>query len=243
MSAILIISIFLVFVASFVFLRTKRSPSNESSEFLPPGISPKGLFGDLTPSRIGNDCSDAQDAIIKKQEELEKSLLGRAALGDLEALRDAHAQKSPQLYRHVFDAMVERAAKNADDLHLLAAFIMRDAELRTGSKLAELLLADWERNPTRAATAELLRVAALSDDAQIFERASEAVLHAWESARLNGLSAVELRSLIEAEYWLLSSEAKRSGAGFRLKQRLADTRQRLSQNARRENPTNRRRVD
>ena len=52
--------------------------------------------------------------------------------------------------------------------------------------------------------------------------------------RLEGLGAEDLRALFEAEYWLLSSEAKRSGAGFVLKQKLADVRRRLAAGARRD---------
>ena len=48
------------------------------------------------------------------------------------------------------------------------------------------------------------------------------------AARVRNMSAEELRSLFEGEYWLLSSEAKRSGAGFLLKQRLAHVRRELS---------------
>ena len=83
-----------------------------------------------------------------------------------------------------------------------------------------------------ASTADLLRVSALSDDAGTFGRAVSEVLEVWEGGRLEGLSAEALRSLFEAEYWLLSSEAKRSGAGFVLKQKLADLRRRLAAGAR-----------
>ena len=95
-----------------------------------------------------------------------------------------------------------------------------------------MLLGEWRRAPAPDATADLLRVSALSDDAGTFGRAVTEVLQLWEGGRLPGLGAGELRSLFEAEYWLLSSEAKRSGAGFVLKQKLADVRRRLSARAR-----------
>jgi hypothetical protein len=80
----------------------------------------------------------------------------------------------------------------------------------------------------------LLRAAALSDDAGLFSRAVADVFAAWEAGRAGGLSAHDLRALFDAEYWLLSSEAKRSGAGFLLKQQLSDVRRRLSQSTRRQ---------
>lgn len=234
MSAILIISIFLVFVASFALLRTKRSPSNDSSDYLPPGISPRGLFGDSAERRAGN--GDAFDHPQKKSsEEFEKHLLERAALGDFEVLKDAHATGKAALYSRVLDTLVENCAER---LSSLANYITRDGELRANAALSAQLLEDWEHDPTRASTIELLRVAALSDDAATFERALDAILRVWEESRLEGLSAGELRSLFESEYWLLSSESQRSGAGFALKQKLAEARRRLSVGARRETPSN-----
>lgn len=236
LSAILIISIFLVFVASFALLRTKRSPSNESSDYLPPGISPRGLFDEPAVGSLGNG-GDAFDELEKKSsEEFEKNLLKRAALGDVEVLKEANVTGNTELYSRVLEVLVESCVENAEQLRSLANFITRNDELRANAALVARLLEVWERDPTRASTVELLRVAALSDDAAAFERASEAILRAWEESRLSGLSAGELRSLFEGEYWLLSSEAQRSGAGFALKHKLAEARRRLSAGARRETP-------
>jgi len=236
LSAILIISIFLVFVASFALLRTKRSPSNESSDYLPPGISPRGLFDEPAVDRLGNGGNAFDDLEKKSSEEFEKNLLERAALGDLEVLKDAHATGKAAFYSRVLDTLVESYAENAEHLRSIANFITRDDDLRANAALAARLLEAWERDPTRASTIELLRVAALSNDAATFERALEAILRAWEESRLKALSAGDLRSLFGGEYWLLSSGATSSGAGFALKQKLADARRRLSADARRETP-------
>jgi hypothetical protein len=55
-----------------------------------------------------------------------------------------------------------------------------------------------------------------------------AVQRAWLEERLAGSNADELRALFDAEYWLLSSEVRRSGAGFQLKQKLAQVRRSLA---------------
>ncbi|MBC7932875.1 MAG: hypothetical protein H7Z38_20120, partial [Rubrivivax sp.] len=151
---------------------------------------------------------------------------------------DARATGKAVLYSRVLDALVENCVESAERLRFLANFITRNDELRANGALVARLLEVWERDPTRASTTELLRVAALSDDAATFARALEAILRAWEESRLNVLSAGELRSLFESEYWLLSSESQRSGAGFALKQKLAEARRRLSVGARRETPSN-----
>ena len=225
MSAIPIISIFLVFVATLAILRTKRPPSNEETGYLPPGLRPRGLFDERAADSLGEGPEDESER--RASEEFEKGLLARAARGDLEVLKDAHAN-GEELYRRVLDTLVERRGESADELRALADFVTQNGELRAGRALAERLVEDWERNPSRASVPRLLRVAALSDDAATFERAVSSVLRAQGDGRLTDMSAEELRSLFEGEYWLLSSEAKRSGAGFLLKQRLAHVRRELS---------------
>ncbi|MDQ3920675.1 MAG: hypothetical protein M3348_19615 [Acidobacteriota bacterium] len=231
-SAILVISVLLIFVASLALLRTKGPRSKEAADELPPGAGPRGLFADAG-ARPGDD-EGASEA--EASDELEKALRARAGRGDLTALNDARAAGNAALYRATLDTLVARAADSPDSLRALAAHVARGDELRSSPALAERLLELWKQSPTRAGAAELLRVAALSDDAESFGLAVSTVLRAWEEGRLADARAEDLRSLFEAEYWLLSSEAKRSGAGFLLKQRLADARRRLSARARRDGP-------
>jgi hypothetical protein len=236
-SAILIITVFLIFVASFAILRTKRPSSKEDTERLPPGVSPRGLFDEATTGYLVEDTGEADETGKEAYEKLEHSLRERADRGDLEALTDARATGDGTLYRLVLDELVGRSAASPADLRSLAAYIARSDDLRSTPALAEMLLDGWRRDPSRASTAELLRVSALSDDAGTFGRAVSEVLEVWEDGRLSGVGAEELRTLFEGEYWLLSSEAKRSGAGFVLKQKLADARRRVAARARGENPS------
>jgi hypothetical protein len=229
-SAIFIISAFLIVVASLVVLRTKRSPSHEEAEHLPPGFNTQGLFG-----AAPFDDDTADDG--KAPAELERDLRARAARGEIEVLRDAQASGGPKLYHSVLDTLIEQFAKSPSDLHALADFIAQSDDLRAAPALADRLLEVWRQAPTRSSTARLLRVAALSDDAGTFERVVNNVLESWQDGRLRDVSAAELRSLFEGEYWLLSSEAKRSGAGFVLKQTLADVRRKLFVQTREHPPT------
>jgi hypothetical protein len=219
-SAILIISVFLLFVATFAILRTKRSGSKEVAGELPPGVSARGLF-DATPE--DDETPKESPEQIRRGE-----LRERAERGDLSALAEASAAGDAALYRFVLDGLVGRASGDAGRVRELAAYVAGGRDLRASPELAEMLLGEWRRGPTPASTAELLRVSSLSDDAGTFGRAVSEVLQVWEGGGLDALGAEELRSLFEAEYWLLSSEAKRSGAGFVLKQNLAEARRRLS---------------
>lgn len=79
---------------------------------------------------------------------------------------------------------------------------------------------EYQKSPNRTSTTNLLHVAALSDDAKNYERAIELVLLSWRDGSLADLSAKELQSLFNSEYWVLSSRTRTSGAGFVLKETL-----------------------
>ena len=163
MSAILIISVFLAFVASFAILRTKRSSSTGDAGELPPGVSPRGLF-DYAPA--ADETPSESPGQVRRGE-----LRERAARGDLSALAEARASEDPELYRFVLDGLVGRASGDAGRVRELAAHVARGRDLRASPELAEMLLGVWREAPTPSSTAELLRVSALSDDAGTFGRA------------------------------------------------------------------------
>jgi hypothetical protein len=73
----------------------------------------------------------------------------------------------------------------------------------------------------------MLHVAALSDDAETYRQAVELALNSWRNDKLPNLSAEELHSLINGEYWVLSSNTRSSGAGFVLKRTLATAKREL----------------
>ena len=80
---------------------------------------------------------------------------------------------------------------------------------------------EFQQTPNRNSTAKLLHAAALSDNAKNYERAIELVLLSWRDGSLADLSAKELQSLFNSEYWVLSSHTRTSGAGFVLKETLS----------------------
>ena len=81
---------------------------------------------------------------------------------------------------------------------------------------------NFQQSPNRSSTIQLLHVAALSDDAKNYGRAVELVLMSWRDGSLTALSANELQSIFNSEYWVLSSRTRTSGAGFVLKRTLAN---------------------
>jgi hypothetical protein len=85
----------------------------------------------------------------------------------------------------------------------------------------------FQESPNRTSTANLLHVAALADDAKNYGRAVELVMLSWRDGSLPDLSARELQSLFNSEYWVLSSRTRTSGAGFVLKETLSSVNREL----------------
>jgi hypothetical protein len=85
----------------------------------------------------------------------------------------------------------------------------------------------FQQSPNKSSTTKLLHIAALTDDAKNYGRAVDLVLMSWRDGSLADLSAVELQTLINSEYWTLSSRTRTSGAGFVLKETLATAKREL----------------
>lgn len=100
--------------------------------------------------------------------------------------------------------------------------------------LAEEFIELWQQSPDKNSTAKMLHLAALADDAAIYDKAAELALSVWQSGRIPDLSAAELQTLLNSEFWLLSSNTRSSGAGFVLKRTLSRAQRELE---RANNPT------
>lgn len=231
MSAILIIiSVVLAVVASYAILRTRRPRSNEDAASLPPFGAARPLFDGADAKSL---AAAAREDGAKASEDFERELRERASRGDLQALDDALSTGRASLYALTLEDLLERSKGDPARLRSLADFVARGEGLRSSPALASALVEDWEREPSRSYAPTLMRAAGLSGDAAVFERAMTAVLRVWLEGRLADAGAEELRALFDAEYWLLPSEARRSGAGFQLKQKLAQVRRSLSDYERR----------
>lgn len=94
-----------------------------------------------------------------------------------------------------------------------------DGRLAKRAAAAEFI-ETWKQSPDRNSTARMFHLAAVADDAEIYDQAAELVINAWQDGKLRDVSAAELQSLLNSEYWLLSSQTRSSGAGFVLKRTL-----------------------
>jgi hypothetical protein len=92
---------------------------------------------------------------------------------------------------------------------------------------ALVAIRNFQQSPNRNSAAKLLHVAALTDDAKNYGRAIELVLMSWRDGSLADISAKDLQTLLNSEYWVLSSSTRTSGAGFVLKRTLSNANREL----------------
>lgn len=114
------------------------------------------------------------------------------------------------------------------------AELAHNDELEARKVLAEEFIDAWQISPDRVSTAKMLHLAALADDADVFRSAVETALDVWQRGSVPDLSAAELQTLFNSEFWILSSAVRSSSAGFVLKRALSRAKRDLE---RANNPT------
>lgn len=242
MVTVLVTSFLLLTVISYAIYRWQRPSSNENAEqraLTPPPTGVRSLFSDER-SEVAL-AKRLKEAEVEKQFlELRTSLKERAALGDKATLAEAHAYPNSSLYDEVLGALTLRCGDDYKQLFALVSHITRSsnsnnssAPLRVSPELAERFIAVWRAAAAdRRSVAVVLHVAARADDAVVYQRAVESVYELWRARGLQDVSAQELRSLFDGEYWTLSANTRSSGEGFVLKRRLAKLRQELDKASR-----------
>ena len=216
MVTLLITSLFvlgLIAIAAIYFRQKFVSASQFTESPLPPK-PPSGLFSDYQPAQLPPTT-----------EEPRKALLELAHTGDKKALDDAYAIDDRTLYDEVLNTLVTHIHTEAQLLSLVS-HVTRN-ELPVNKTLAQKTIDCWQGSLDRNSTAKLLHIAALSDDAGTYGHAVEVVLNSWRAGKLADVSAFELQSLFNGEFWLLSSNTRSSGAGFVLKRTLSTAKREL----------------
>ena len=217
----------IVLAASGLALYFRQSaPRDEHKDKLAPMPEVRGLFDDQT--------AQIEPALSSKEEaaRLRGRLLERAALAERGALDEAHEAGDRDLYNEILDELTRQAEKNNEALRALVTHVTESKKLRSNARLAERLIESFKQAPNRRSVADMLHVAALADDAAIYERAVEEAVEFWRRGQSSDLTADDLLALVESQYWVLAPEARRSGAGFALRQSLERCRRQLAQAAR-----------
>src|SRR5262249_189211 len=108
--------------------------------------------------------------------------------------------------------------------------------LRSSGEFAAMMIERLSAAPDQSSLVCMLHLAALSDDAAVFERAVETALKLFSEGRSPQVSAEDFLTTVETAYWLIEAEVRSSGSGFLLKRLVADVRRELAAAARRRRP-------
>ena len=189
-----------------------------AEEVLPPPPAARGLFTD-------NPSLETTPAQLAASTDAATELVERARQGDRAALSDAHRTRDRAVYDRVLSELLRQADSEAKLLALMS--YVSQHELAVNDSLARAIIDSWKESPDRNTTAKALHFAALSDNAETYRTAVELAMNLWREGKLSDISAAELKSLFEGEFWVISSGSRSTGAGFSLKQTLADARREL----------------
>jgi len=218
--------VILAFLAAAAYFWQKPAfPAKTEPLPLPPG---RGLFIDGTPDGAALAAAEAESLAIANADQRRSELLSLAAKGEksvLEEARNLGNAEHSEFYDEVLNTLVE-SADSAPKLLALGSYVTRH-EFPVNKKLAARFIESCKSAPDKLSTAKMLHLAALSNEADVYEAAAETALECWRKQLLRDLSPQELLAILEGEFWLLSSHARSSGAGFLLKRTLSNARREL----------------
>ncbi len=220
MVAAIVICFLALTAAAYYFWLRPSYRRNPESELAPPRFA--GLFSSEQMPALEADPK-ATEAL-----RLRANLVDRARAGELVTLSETYSLEDAELYCKVLDALIESASDNHETFLALVSHISKSNELRGNKQLAEHLMALWKAAPDRRSTVEMMHIAALSDDAVVYQRAVELIVAHWQKGELKEFSPDELIELFESQFWILAPEARLGGAGFALKRKLAGVRRELA---------------
>ena len=219
MVTLLITSVLILgLLAVAIYVLQRPDGSSETVESLPPPPQPTGLFSD--------DHQEQLASMTENSLQSRETLIESARNHEINALKEACASNDPALYNEVLNILVAQVDSEAKLLSLVSHVIRN--EFPVNKALARKSIDYWQKNLDRQLTAKMLHVAALSDDAETYCKAVEIVLSSWRAGKLPDLSATELQSLLNSEFWILSSRIRSSGAGFVLKRMLSSANRELA---------------
>ncbi len=151
------------------------------------------------------------------RENFRKNLVEKLKTNDLMILLKARDFGDSEIY----NGLLEIASENLNVVEL-ADFVSTN-NLPANEKLVGKCFRRFGGDISSSDLTKILHISALTNSAEIFLQTVEKIVTLWKEKRLN-VTSVELVAAFESHFWLLANEARTSGAGFLLKERLADVR-------------------
>jgi len=218
MVLIILIAVLALIGAVFFIYVVQGRPTQKEIEPIPPSRHFDGLFeGNRTIA-----------SVTVQQTNERRDLLDRARHGDLKTLGEAQDARDAELYEQVLNTLLDRATDSQENLEALVTHISKSGGLRANKRLAKRVLERWKAAPSRRSTIELIHIAALADDAEIYAQSVEEVMDLWRQGYLAKLSSDELVELFVSQFWVIAPDARRGGGGYALKRRLLGLRRELA---------------
>lgn len=227
MVALLAVSFLILGFIAFFAIRRFRAGASEAYVPLPP-VPPPSLFQPDPKEMAALRAADEEAASAAQAE----AWLARAMKNDRQVLLEIDPVKQNDDYDAALMVLAgHEDARSFAELSTLAAFVI-DHDLPANENLVRSVMDHCRESPDRSAAIMLLHLAARSNDAELFGEAFALLDGARGTGRIPSLSAEELMTLADSEFWVLNDIARNSGAGFLLKQQLADARRELAAAAR-----------
>ena len=172
--------------------------------------------------------SDAETAAFeqaaqarREMENLEKKrqlILTRAAENDLDILTESQNDKN--LYDEVLNKLVQNADSD-ERISALVKFILAN-QLYGSRETIEKFSEVWRKNSDKNSTLNYLEIAARTGNAEIYLEVLEKIAEVRRAEILNSIETEDFISFAESGFWLLPASERASGAGFLLKEKLAN---------------------
>jgi hypothetical protein len=206
-------------VAFFVSRRKELPPTPPQETFNPPPTY-RSLFEPDEEELRQWQKEQNEKAQAEKEAELRLDLLNRAEKSDLNSLLEAKVYGNARLYNEVFQILRQR------DADKLINFVTQNG-LTANADLVELSAKKLSGNPNLDNLLKHIHLSALTNSAEVFLNSIETARELREQKRLNEISDEKLIEVLESHYWLLAAEARVSGAGYLLKEKMASMRQEI----------------
>ncbi|HEX8196253.1 MAG TPA: hypothetical protein VF571_08700 [Pyrinomonadaceae bacterium] len=232
MSTVIFSLSFLILLALIVYAASRRW--REQHSFLPKAGSQNQLRSPRVAALLAPTALDLAKIEREKRHRQHagqrENLLTWATLVDFSALNNRPIIEDENLFtknwtknwNEAVEILTERA-RSDDDVRRLASFCL-DNQFNVNSTIINAFQKIWAASPDLRTTGEMFRLAAAADNADALLDVLNEAEQFYQTGKLIDASSSELSELAENHYWLLSESARLSGAGFILKERLADLR-------------------
>lgn len=221
---IIIFASLLIVAAGFSIVLTNRRKTLEpqhSKEF--PTIVRRSLFQPTNEEIAVFERAEKEEIRSRQLENQKRMLLERTGNNDFTVLIEAAKLNDSTVYEKTLDLLTDTNKIETAKIFALAAFVS-DNKLPANKTFSNALLDEWRENPQTDSISTILHVSALTDSAEIYLQTVEAIFDSRKQNKLKSLSANRLFAAFDAHFRLLPTSARASGAGFVLKEKLANIR-------------------